>query len=227
MKGCVDMNYRYHYSYPCKRPSSNGSEEIDNESVDSENRIRIETTINLTQNANGGDGGDGGDGGSTGEIGDITGGAAASATATDGFAIAINSELENETADTEDLVTPLGLNNLPEPINGEPPVDGILENPTVDTSTGGNAIGPDAGDGGNGSPGGNGGTNNATIVAENIFVVKTNGDGVSPPPLALGLNNRQIDITTDENGNTLVNGQKMAEETLGDGTKVFIFRNTL
>jgi outer membrane lipoprotein SlyB len=40
------------------------------------------------------------------------------------------------------------------------------------------------------------------------------------------MNDRKVDITVDKDGNTLVNGQKMDEQELDNGTKVFIFRNS-
>lgn len=42
----------------------------------------------------------------------------------------------------------------------------------------------------------------------------------------VGLKERNVDITMDEKGNTFVNGKKMHEEELANGTKVFIFKNT-
>lgn len=216
------MSYRYRYGHSCSKPHSN-----DSETTSADNEIRIETTINLTQNANA-NGGDGGDGGDTGETGDITGGSAASADSSDGFAIAINAEdIEIETSDGEDDLAQMGLNNLPGggPINGNNP-DNEYEDSATATSTGGDAVGPSGGNGGAGGAGGTA-TNTATIVSENVIVINTSSEGATPPTLTLGLNNRQIDITADENGDPLVNGQSMTANTLEDGTKVFILKNTI
>ena len=52
-------------------------------------------------------------------------------------------------------------------------------------------------------------------------------DGKGPDTVVkLGMNDREVDIKVDPDGNTFVNGKKMDEEALENGTKVFIFRNS-
>lgn len=90
-------------------------------------------------------------------------------------------------------------------------------------AAGGSASG---GDGGNGGAGGNGGTVEQSVTAsiENVIVIEC--DGINgPPAIRLGQNDRTIDINVDKDGNTLVNGVKMEETELDDGTKVLIVRN--
>lgn len=228
------MSYRYLYGFPCHRPpTSNGDngETSTENTINSENTININTTINLTQNANA----NAGDGGNGGETSDLTGGSASSASATDGCAIAFNGEIESESdeaeaavgadADVEADINSMGLNNSSEQrsMTGIATDLGLLTDKTASSADAGDANGT-AGSGGNGGNTGNAGSNNASIISENVVVISTGANG-APPALSLGLNGRSIDITTDENGNTLVNGQSMTEETLRDGTKVFIFRN--
>jgi len=44
--------------------------------------------------------------------------------------------------------------------------------------------------------------------------------------LTLNRTDRQVDVKIDENGDTFVNGKKMDEVPLENGTKVFIFRDS-
>ena len=89
---------------------------------------------------------------------------------------------------------------------------------------GGTAIG---GDGGDGGTGGNGGTasNTATVTIDNVVVVVL-ADVEVDTGLTLGTNQRKLNINMDKNGDTFVNGQKLDEEKLADGTKVLIYRNS-
>ena len=90
---------------------------------------------------------------------------------------------------------------------------------------GGNATGGDT-KGGDGT-GGNGGTvcNSATVIVENVVVISCNENGLEPA-ISLGMNDRKVNINVDEDGNTFVNGQKMEEQQLENGTKVFVFRDS-
>ena len=74
--------------------------------------------------------------------------------------------------------------------------------------------------------GGNGGTvtNTAVVTTVNVIVFSGNETGTTPG-LTIGTGNRNIDISADENG-TFVNGQKIDETALDDGTKVFVFRDS-
>jgi hypothetical protein len=175
-----------------------------------ENKINIcnKVTINQTANAQGGEGGDGGDA----ESGDVTGGSAAAASGL--IAVAAN-------VTEPDIRIPLSDDLKQQEENIEP-----LQTDGGTTAAGGSATGGDS-QGGEGGRGGDGGTatNEATVAIENVIVISCNGDGPSHA-LTLGTNNRKLDIEVNENGETLVNGQKMQEESLPDGTKVLIFRSS-
>lgn len=90
-------------------------------------------------------------------------------------------------------------------------------------AAGGSASG---GDGGNGGAGGAGGTVTQTVetTIENVVVINCDGQN-GPPGLRFGQNGRTIDIRVDEKGNTLVNGEKMDEKILENGSKVLIVRS--
>lgn len=95
---------------------------------------------------------------------------------------------------------------------------------------GASAVGGDAtgGNGGNGGTGGAGGTvtNTAVVTTVNVIVISDNEVGTTPGlTIGTGNGNGKLDISSDESG-TFVNGQKMEESALGDGTKVYIFRNS-
>lgn len=65
---------------------------------------------------------------------------------------------------------------------------------------------------------------NTDINVNNIIVIL--GDSrLAGIPISFGVNGKTLDITTDEIGNTLLNGMKMDENALPDGTKVFLFKN--
>ncbi|MBR0599193.1 hypothetical protein KCX82_14985 [Clostridiales bacterium BAD-6] len=117
----------------------------------------------------------------------------------------------------------------------------LVENGTVDQNAllqallelegaaglGGLAVG---GTGGNGGTAGAGGSvsNSAvvTVVDVIVFVDSANNilDGIEP--VSLDLNGRKVDIRLTDNGETFVNGEKLAEQQLENGTKVYIFKNT-
>lgn len=81
----------------------------------------------------------------------------------------------------------------------------------------------------NGGLGGSGGIsfNYADIEVNNILVIigNNNNGGGGYPPVSLGMNGTDFQITSDEYGNTLLNGEKMNEQALADGTRVFLFKN--
>lgn len=96
---------------------------------------------------------------------------------------------------------------------------------------GGDANGGDCG--GAGGTAGDGGTvtNSAVTTVVDVVVVvgsgngnnNTGGDGTASP-IALDLNGRKVDIRLNDNGQTFVNGEKLEEQQLADGTKVYVFR---
>lgn len=179
--------------------------------------VNIHTSINICQNgeANGGEA-NGGNGG------DATGGSAAAASA--------ESEGEGDaSAEASVSVSQKSKNNdVRTGTNRSPAAEEIAELDNVVLGEGASAIGGDAtgGNGGAGGAGGNGGTvsNSATVTVENTVVVVCDGNGAAG--LRINGNGRNLDIEVDENGDTFVNGQKMDEEKLADGTKVFLFKNS-
>lgn len=119
----------------------------------------------------------------------------------------------------------------------EPVQDGAINlNTTVNVWQSGDARGGDAngGDcGGAGGTAGDGGTvsNSAITTVVDVVVVvgsgngnnNTGGDGTIEP-IALDLNGRKVNIQLSDNGQTYVNGERLEEQQLGDGTKVYVFR---
>ncbi len=176
-----------------------------------ENTINIINKVCINQDANA-QGGDGGNGGNA-ENGDATGGSAAAASGL--IAIAANvTDPEFEIPLSDDLKKKDESELETEQANGS----GVA-------ATGGSAnIGTAAG--GAGGAGGNGGTaeNTATVSVENVVIIACNTD--TPTAVSLGTNSRTLDINVDKDGNTFVNGEKMDEEKLSDGTKVLIFRSS-
>lgn len=94
------------------------------------------------------------------------------------------------------------------------------------SASGGDANAGSGGYGGDGGAGGAGGSasNSSSISIENVLII--NGDTAQYGSYSLGTNGKKLNITVDEDGNTLVNGKKLDEEELEDGTKVLIFRNS-
>jgi hypothetical protein len=176
-----------------------------------ENTINIinKVCINQDANAQGGDGGNGGDA----ENGKATGGSAAAASGL--IAIAANvKDPEIEIPVSDDLKK-----------KDESELETEQANGSGAAATGGSAtIGTSAG--GAGGAGGNGGTaeNNATVAIENVVIISCNSD--TPNGVCIGTNSKTLDIKVDKDGNTFVNGEKMDEKKLSDGTKVLIFRSS-
>lgn len=113
---------------------------------------------------------------------------------------------------------------------------GININATIDQDSdasanggnGGRGGNGNAGDGGSGGNGGNGGaidiTQEASIEVENVVIIANDPSNL-PYYLNINNNERKLEIKSDADGNILVNGQKMDEQVLDDGTKVFVFKN--
>jgi hypothetical protein len=199
----------------CEQPEYEENEDVVQsiEDVDSDNTIDISTTITISQTATsaGGAGGDGGDGGE--------GGGASQAYGL--IAVAIN-EIEAglelptvpEALGLEDTVSSEQLQQL-ERSRPQQSEDGT-------TATGGDANGGTGGAGGNATS-----LNYASVVVDNVVIINSNVDGDGQyPAYTIGTGNRKLEIRLDENGETFVNGAKMDEQTLGDGTKVLIFRDS-
>jgi hypothetical protein len=197
---CSNQNNRNEGSRKCHK----------NDNEECENTINIINKVCINQNANaeGGDGGEGGDA----ENGDATGGSAAAASGL--IAIAANvTDPEIEIPISDDLIQKEQAALETEQVNG-----------SGTAATGGNAtIGTSAG--GAGGAGGDGGTasNTATVAIENVIIISCNSD--TPNGVSIGTGSRTLDIKVDENGDTFVNGEKMDEKKLSDGTKVLIFRS--
>lgn len=171
------------------------------------NTVHVTTNVSISQRAeaNGGNA-NGGNGGNAG------GSAAASAASG-----------ENASANSSALNAFVGEPRVssddPEPQN-----DAAIEEESVVSATVGSATG---GNGGSGGTGGNGGaaSNSSAVQVDNMIIICCDGNGPGTA-IKLGTNDRKVDITVDQDGNTFVNGKKMDEEELENGTKVFIFRNT-
>lgn len=218
-----------------------------------ETEVEVITNINICQQAeaNGGDtnGGDGGDGGNA------TGGNANAASAEvegDGDATAVivtsvdeengvnhktgqvstqkvsSENLRELLPDQLKLLSPEQLEALQSLLD----LNGALGIAIGDAAAvGGSATGGNGGNGGTSGTGGAGGTaqNTATVNVEQVVVIVPENNGPYPT-VTLGTNSnnikRNVEITMDEKGNTFVNGQKMDEQELANGTKVMIFRNS-
>lgn len=177
-----------------------------------ENTVNINTSVSICQtaNASGGDGGDGGYGGAA------AGGSAAAASASGEDASAAASASSNAGGGSN------GNGGLAsDPTDLADPLDS--ETSTA-SATGGSATGGSGGEGGNGGIGGTA-SNSASVQVDNMVVICCDGKGPDQT-IRLGMNDRKVEITVDKDGNTLVNGQKMDEQELENGTKVFIFRNS-
>jgi hypothetical protein len=199
----------------CEHPENEENEDVVQsiEDVDSDNTIDISTTITISQTATsaGGAGGAGGDGGEGGDASQANG----------LIAVAIN-EIEAgieiptvpEALGAEDTVSTEQLQQL-EKSRPQQNEDGT-------TASGGDANGGAGGDGGNATS-----LNYASVVVDNVVIINSNVDGDGQyPAYTIGTGNRKLEIRLDENGETFVNGTKMDEQTLGDGTKVLIFRDS-
>ncbi len=94
--------------------------------------------------------------------------------------------------------------------------------------------GGDGGKGGQGgSPGGDGGdaqaTQNATAVIQNYTIINCGGDllgGHGGKTFTLDVDKQKTELRIDENGDIYVNGEKMDAKDLGEGAKVFVFKNS-
>jgi len=200
---------------PCCAPPEPENEENEQsiEDVESDNTIDISTaiTINQTATSSGGAGGAGGNGGEGGDAAQANG----------LIAVAFNeveAGLETSTIPMLDsLSKEEAIKTAQSQSRPQPP-----ENENGTTASGGDA---------NGGAGGNGGDstalNYASVEVENVVIINSNVDGNGQyPAYTIGAGNRNLEIKVAENGDTFVNGQKMDEQTLGDGTKVLIFRDS-
>lgn len=200
----------------CEHPDNEENEDTAQiiEDVDSDNTIDISTSISISQTATsaGGAGGDGGDGGE--------GGGASQAYGL--IAVAIN-EIE---AGIEIPTVPDALGEGDTALDAEQ-VKQLQQSRPHQNDDGATASGGDA----NGGAGGDGGNatslNYASVVVDNVVIINSNVDGDGQyPAYTIGTGNRKLEIRVDENGEAFVNGAKMDEQTLGDGTKVLIFRDS-
>jgi hypothetical protein len=97
------------------------------------------------------------------------------------------------------------------------------------------------GDGGNGgagnvAAGGNGGvggdataTQNASAVIQNYTIVNCGDDWIGNSGgknFMLDIDQQKTELKIDENGDIFLNGEKMDAKDLGEGAKVFVFKNT-
>ncbi len=200
----------------CKHPENEENEDVVQsiEDVDSDNTIDISTTITISQTATSA-GGAGGAGGNGGE-----GGGASQAYGL--IAVAINEiEAAIEIPTVPDALgegeAALGTEQIKQLQQSRPQKneDGI-------TASGGDANGGAGGAGGDATS-----LNYASVVVDNVVIINSNVDGDGQyPAYTIGTGNRKLEIKVDENGETFVNGTKMDEQTLGDGTKVLIFRDS-
>lgn len=200
----------------CEHPENEENEDVVQsiEDVDSDNTIDISTSISISQTATsaGGAGGDGGDGGE--------GGGASQAYGL--IAVAIN-EIE---AGIEIPTVPDALGEGETALSTEQikqlQKSRSHQNEDGTTASGGDANGGAGGDGGNATS-----VNYASVQVDNVVIINSNVDGNGQyPAYTIGDGNRKLEIRLDENGETFVNGTKMDEQTLGDGTKVLIFRDS-
>lgn len=97
----------------------------------------------------------------------------------------------------------------------------IVQDGEANGGDGGNARGGDGGDGGDGGVV----TNVATAVIDNVVVIVTDNEIETDLALGLGLNNKQLDLKVDDKGSVFINGKKMNETQLDNGTKVFVLRD--
>ncbi len=165
------------------------------------NNIYINTKIEIDQDANA-TGGDGGNGGEA-EGGDA-------AYASDGLVNVALNELEID-ADIN-WPTPLLNEELSKKAEAKP-----LQEPETNTGATGGDAEANGGDGGSASA-----SNTATVDFDQVVVITINGD--TPTTTRVATNNRNLEIKVNGNGEAFVNGVKMDEKELGDGTKVMVFK---
>jgi hypothetical protein len=192
-----DNSCSWCYGQPINKEQKYDENETNDKREHCESDVNICTSVNIWQ-----DGEANGGNANGGNGGDATSGSAAAA----------STESEGEDEDDQST-TPEEPASLESELSGENA-----------SAIGGDATG---GAGGAGGTGGTGGSvsNSASVSVENVVVICCDENG-SAPCLTLGTNNRKVIIKVDENGDTYVNGQKMNETELEDGTKVFIFRNS-
>ncbi len=182
------------------------------ENEECENTINIINKICINQKADA-EGGDGGDGGDT-ENGNVTGGSAAAATGL--IAIAANvTDPEIEIPLSDDLVQKEQEELEAEQANGSGTV-ATGGSATIGTSTGGNG-----GNGGNGTA-----SNSSSITINQTIAISITCNSDTPSGVRIGTADRTLDIEVDENGDTFVNGEKLDDKELSDGTKVLIFKSS-
>jgi len=186
-----------------------------------ENVVNINTSVQVTQSnqadANGGSGGSGGSAAAAGAIGERNEVEAEACSSTK-----TENEVENETEseiNSKKLATE-AADVAPEDAEALEDLEGT-NTQTVAAS------------GGSGGEGGRGGevsqSNSASITIDNVnvIVLACNTDiGGTSPALTLNRGDRQLDLKIDEDGNTFINGKKMEEVALENGTKVFVFRDS-
>lgn len=199
----------------CNEPDIEEDEDVVQsiEDVDSDNTIDISTTISISQTATsaGGAGGDGGDGGEGGGASQAYG---LIAVAINDIEAGIDIPTVPEALGVDDTVSAEQLQQLQ---NSRP-----QQNEDGTTVSGGDANGGAGGAGGDATS-----VNYASVVVDNVVIINSNVDGDGQyPAYTIGTGNRKLEIKLDENGETFVNGTKMDEQTLGDGTKVLIFRDS-
>lgn len=186
----------------------------------SERTIDASTNIKIIQktDASGGDGGDGGN------SGNAVGGSATAASAACGSLAVASASSEADSSDFPPWRPCNGFSDLEQDAtNEERLVNGIPSGGAA--ATGGSAATAPGGAGGNGGAGGTA-TSTASVTVENVVVILSNERNDQSPLVSLGLNQRQLDISMDESGNTFVNGEKMDEKTLTNGVRVFLFRDS-
>lgn len=199
----------------CEHPENEENEDVVQsiEDVDSDNTIDISTTITISQTATsaGGAGGAGGDGGEGGDASQANG----------LIAVAIN-EIE---AGIEIPTVPEAL-GVEEAVSTEQ-LQQLEKSRPQQNEDGTTASGGDANGGAGGAGGDATSLNYASVEVDNVVIINSNVDGNGQyPAYTIGTGNRKLEIRVDENGEAFVNGTKMDEQTLGDGTKVLIFRDS-
>lgn len=189
-----------------------------------ENTVNIWTNICVNQSnkveANGGDGGAGGS---------STAGSASSVATSGGEA----SNTQKINTATDAARPPKG----PDPNGIKPAADdeteSIEEEEVSTLEDVGNVTTTSASTAGDGGEGGRGGevsatqSNNAEINVDNTNVIILSCNGQYPPTgLNIGGGSRQLDIRVNEQGETFINGQKMEERNMPDGTRVYVFHSS-
>lgn len=207
---------------PCCKPTEPEDEEsIENEEneqsiedVESDNTIDISTaiTINQTATSSGGAGGAGGNGGEGGDAAQASG----------LIAVALNEVEAGLDTQTIPLLNSL---NSEEAVARTAQLQEQFKKRPHDNENGTTASGGDANGGAGGSGGDASSVNYASVTVENVVIINSNVNGENPG-YTIGNANRNLEIKVAENGDTFVNGTKMDEQTLGDGTKVLIFRDS-